>query len=162
MRILQSIKTSVGWFYQVTPDHLINAGVPEPEVRAALAALLKAEIDAEAEAQRLLYITGGAGQALEYQEAAAQAAGALAQEEPKSADFPMLAASIGYDIDPSTGQPATDVKGVARSVNQAFAAFNQIGAAIRAVRLTAKAEFDAAGSIPALQAAREAVVWPTP
>ncbi|WP_354442417.1 hypothetical protein [Methylobacterium sp. 1973] len=133
---------------------------PIPEL-ADIKTALKAEVDAKAEALRLTLITAGSGQAMEYQEAYAQAKAALAVSgaiEPS--DYPMLAATIGVDIDPKTGKPAADVLGVARSVKAAYEAFLQVGAAIRGTRLLAKAEIDAASDVGHAQVIFTAIKWP--
>ncbi len=74
--------------------------------------------------------------------------------------YPMLAATIGTDIDPETGAAATDILGVARSVQAARDAWLAIGSAIRGTRLKAKAAIDAAATVEAAQAAFDAVEWP--
>lgn len=128
---------------------------------APLKGMLKAQVDATAEALRLTLITPGSGQAMEYQEAYAQAQAALAVSGTvKASDYPMLAATIGVDIDPETGKPAADVLGVARSVKAAYEAYLQAGAAIRGARLLAKAEIDAAADAITAQAVFAAIQWP--
>lgn len=127
----------------------------------ALKADLKARVDAEAEALRLTLITAGSGQAMEYQEAYAQAQAALAVAGTvKASDYPMLAATIGVDIDPDSGKPAADALGVARSVKAAYEAFLKVGASIRGARLLAKAEIDAAPDADLAHAVVAAIKWP--
>ncbi|MGU3386944.1 hypothetical protein ACLBYG_20705 [Methylobacterium sp. D53M] len=128
---------------------------------------LKAQVDAEAEALRLTLITPGSGQAMEYQEAYAEAvqvdaamkANASATFDP--AAFPMLAASLGFDLDPQTGKATTDIPGEARAVLAAYDAYQKAGAAIRGVRLRAKAAIDEAADAASASAAAAAIVWPT-
>lgn len=123
---------------------------------AALKADLKAAVDDAAERERLKYVTAGAGQAMEYQQAAAEAADLLSaiqfdpEFEPDPAQFPMLAASIGIDGD--------TLAEVAATVNTMHTQWQAIGSAIRAARLTAKAAIDAAGDEAAAQAIKPA--WP--
>jgi hypothetical protein len=117
---------------------------------AALKDRAKAQIDAEAERQRLRWITPGAGQAMTYARKVEQAKAVLAAVDPQPADYPMLAASIGID--------GADIVGVANTVVAMDAAWEQIGAAIEAARLTAKQEIDGAGSVAAVEAVE--VVWP--
>ncbi|WP_018261364.1 hypothetical protein [Methylobacterium sp. WSM2598] len=137
-------------------------GVPDAVIVPAVRAKLAALVDAKAEALRLALVTPGAGQAMEYQEVRAQAGAALASSGAvKASDYPMLAASIGIDIDPLTGAPATDVLGVARAARAAAAAWVEAGAAIRAARLAAKAAIAAAATPEAAVAAFEAATWPT-
>ena len=132
---------------------------------ADLKAMLRAAVDAAAEAQRLLLITPGSGQAMEYQEAYAEAvqvdaavkASAGATFDP--AAFPMLSASLGYDLDPTTGKPTIDIAGEARAVLAAYDAYQKAGAAIRGVRLKGKAAIDAAVDAAAANAAFVAIAW---
>jgi len=148
--------------------------VSDAEMRAVLApyglmlslddlkAQLKARVDAKAEEVRLTLITPGSGQAMEYQEAYAQAQAALAATGTvKDTDYPMLAATVGIDTDPQTGKAAKDVLGVARSVKAAYEAFLTAGAAIRGARLGGKAAIQAAGNAADAQSACDAISWPT-
>ena len=131
---------------------------------AALKSGLSRAVDVDAEARRLQLITPGSGQAMEYQEAYAEAVqvdgAAKAGHAVDAAGFPMLAASIGYDRDPQTGQPTTDVVGEARAVLAAYDAYQRAGAAIRGARLAAKKAIDAAATGDAARAAYFAIVWP--
>lgn len=132
---------------------------------ATLKIQLKARVDAAAEAARLQVITAGSGQAMEYQEAYAEAVQVYTtlKATPDAtfdpAAFPMLSASIGLDTDPQTGQPTTDVAGEARAVLTAYDAYQRVGAAIRGARLRAKAAIDAAADAEAAQAAFGAVTF---
>lgn len=129
-----------------------------------------ADIDAQAEKQRLIYITPGAGQAMVYLQKQTQATAALAAVAAKppmtaadgAAAFSLLAAEVGITDDPSTGKPAADVFGVARNVQALSAAWLPIAAAIEAARLKTKAAISAATTADAAQAARNAVAWPAP
>jgi len=134
-----------------------------------LQARLCADIDDQAEQQRLKYITGGAGQAMVYlqkQTQAAQALAALSAAPPMTADqgrqaYPLLAAEIGITVDPSTDAPAGDVFGVARIVQATVQSWLPVAAAIEAMRLRTKAAIGAALTVPAAHAARDAAAWPT-
>lgn len=158
---------------EVAPDLPLDADGAPVGYAAAAAGLLGAlrktlrdAVDARAEALRLTLITPGSGQAMEYQEAfneAVQVSNALAADPAASIDagrFPMLAASIGFDRDPSTGVPTVDVPGEARSVLAAYDAYQRAGAAIRAARLRGKAAIDAAPDATAARAALTAIAWP--
>lgn len=126
----------------------------------AVKTALRAQVDADAAAARLKYITAGAGQAMEYQAVTTEAERIAGDQAPVLADYPMLAASIGIDLDPQTGAPATDLQGAARSVMAAAAQWSAVGAEIRRVRLAAK---DAIGKAPDETAARlvaASVAWP--
>ncbi|WP_288581449.1 hypothetical protein [uncultured Methylobacterium sp.] len=145
-----------------TVAELRRAAVPEVDIRAGVVAHLAAAIDEQAEQLRTRFITPGAGQALEYQEAQTQAAAALkgAASAATAEKYPMLAASIGVDIDPETGAPATDIVGVARGVQAARDAWLAIGAAIRGVRLKGKAAIATAATVEEAVAAYDAIGWP--
>lgn len=140
---------------------LLSIKVPESVILPALAGRLKSAVDDKAEALRLSAVTGGSGQAMEYQEAQTQAFAVLADPKDASAEkYPMLAATIGFDIDPDTKAPATDVVGVARSVVAAYTAWVGFGSAIKSARIKGKAAIDKAGSIADAAAAFEAIEWP--
>ena len=140
---------------------LAKLGVPAAALLAAVQTFLRGKVDATAENLRTALLTPGAGQAMEYQEAQAEAEAALAAGgTPTPAAYPMLAASIGLDVDPSTGAPAADVLGVARSVQARVQAWLTLGAAIRGARLHGKAAIDAALTVEAAAAAVDAIAWP--
>jgi hypothetical protein len=150
-------------FYAATPAELLAHGVPASVVLPVIKAALKVAVDDRAEALRGLLITPGAGQAMEYQEAQAQAFAVL--EDPAAAlaapgRFQMLAVSVGVDLDPQTNAPATDLVGVARSIKAAYDGWQMAGAAIRGARLRGKAAIDAAVDLDAAAAAFAAVEWP--
>jgi hypothetical protein len=158
---IASVEYGGRYFYETTPADLRAQGVPEAAFLPVVKAALRAAIDAQAEALRGLLITAGTGQAMEYQESQAQAFAALATPETATAErYKMLAATIGLDLDPTTGAPATDVLGVARSIKAAYDAWETAGAAIKRGRLSAKAAIDAAPDLDAAAAAFAAVAWP--
>ncbi|GJD93351.1 hypothetical protein [Methylobacterium iners] len=142
-------------------DALAAAGVPDVLVLDQVKDHLKAGVDAKAETLRNLIMTPGSGQVMEYQEVQAQAVAALkAPSTATEAKYPMLAASIGIDIDPSTGEPATDVLGVARSISAAYSLWQQAGSAIRGVRLAGKKAIDEATTAEEAAEAYGAITWP--
>lgn len=146
----------------MTAAALVAAGVSEARVLQVLKVRLAQAIDERAEDLRARLLSPGVGQAMEYLEVQAQAFAALAKPTEASADrFPMLAASIGLDIDPETGATAADVLGVARSIRAAYDAWNTAGAAIRKVRLSAKAAIAAATTLAEAEAAASPS-WPAP
>lgn len=122
-----------------------------------------ARVDADAEAVRLRYITPGAGMALTYQEKFAQAqavhamgmdaANALNQTD-REAQFPTLSASIGIE--------APTLYDCANLVLTKYAAFAALSLVIERTRLAAKASIKSATTVQGVQAAYEAVAWPTP
>ncbi len=154
--------TSAGMTYQAYKVvDLRAAKVPEAAILSAAQAALSARVDTKAERIRSQVVGSYSGQAMEYQEALVQATAALAS--PNSATtalYPMLAASIGIDVDPLTGALATDVLGVARAVTAASAAWLAIGAAIRKARLAGKAAIAATTTPEAAAAAHDAITWP--
>lgn len=138
-----------GW----THDGDAFASPPPPQIDlAALKALLKQEIDTAAEAERLKYITPGAGQAMTYARKVEQAKAAQADADPEPGDYPLLAASIGID--------GGDVLAVAATVLSMDAAWEQIGAGIEAARLNGKRAVDLAETAEAARAVE--VIWPSP
>lgn len=150
-----------GHHIDMTAADLVQMRVPEGEVLTGFKGQLCAQLDAHAERLRLGIITPGAGQALEYQEAQVQAAAALKAASSATAEkYPMLAATVGIDIDPETGKPATDVLGVARSVQAARGVWVKMGPAIRTARRKAKAQIRAAASLEDAEHAYLAVCWP--
>lgn len=144
-------------------EGLRDREVGEDVILAAVKGGYKAAVDEEAERRRNLVATPGAGQAMEYQETEAQAREALVAASSGTLDpaaYPMLAATVGLDIDPSTGAPAVDVLGVARSVMTARNAWVVFGSALKAARLKGKAAIDAASGLAAAEAAYNAITWP--
>ncbi|MGF3028015.1 hypothetical protein ACQVP2_35145 [Methylobacterium aquaticum] len=148
----------------ITPEQAEATGVAPDMVLSAVKAHLHALVDAQAEALRSRVVTPGAGQALEYQEAQAQAAAALAggASSATAERYPMLAVTVGIDIDPQTGEPAADILGVARGVQAARGAWLAIGVAIRGARLKGKAAIGAATTLDEAIAAHAAIAWPAP
>ena len=120
----------------------------------AIKAQLRLQLDYAAEAERLKYITPGAGQAMTYQAKAAEAKAFLAAADPDSSDFPLLSAEVGIT--------ANSLAGVALIVAGAYAQWQVIGAAIEAARLGGKAAIEAAADADAAQTAFDAVTWPSP
>lgn len=130
------------------------AGQDPSAVLDDLKSHLRSNVDTAAEAERLKYITAGAGQAMTYQQEADEAARYLSASNPKPADYPMLAAEVGIT--------AEDFAGVAAVVNAAYRNWQQLGASIEAVRLGTKAAIDAATNVDDAHAIIVAVNWPNP
>ncbi|SEH51312.1 hypothetical protein SAMN05216228_10028 [Rhizobium tibeticum] len=128
----------------------------EPAPLADVKARLKAVIDIAAEEERLKYITGGAGQAMTYQQKSDEAKRYFAALEaggtPEPSDFPLLSAEVGITA-PTLGEVAAIVSG-------AFLQWQVIGSAIEAARLGTKASIEAAATASDAEAAANAVVWP--
>ncbi|UYT57767.1 hypothetical protein OHI65_14955 [Brucella sp. MAB-22] len=128
---------------------------PRSEVDlTALKKALKIEIDDAAEVERLKYITPGEGQAMTYQQKVDEARAFKAASNPKAADYPVLSSEVGIT--------AETLSEVADIVLAAFALWQQIGAAIEAVRLGAKRDIDAAADEAAARAIVDAIEWPQP
>ena len=119
-----------------------------PEAKAAL----KTKVDVDAEAQRLIYITPGAGQAMTYQQKLAEARLVDAGES-NTAVVPVLAASVGIE--------ANTLSQCATLVLAKYAQWQAIANAIETVRLGAKKDIDAAESIEDADAVYEAIEWPS-
>ncbi|CAB4327459.1 MULTISPECIES: hypothetical protein [unclassified Brucella] len=116
-------------------------------------AQLKRRIDADAETERLKYITPGNGQAMTYQQKVDEARAFKAASNPKAADYPVLSSEVGIT--------AETLSEVADIVLAAFALWQQIGAAIESIRLGAKRDIDAAEDEAAARAIVDAIVWPS-
>jgi len=141
------------------PIHqLPNGGWAEKtdeDLLADLKARLAARIDAEAEAARLSFITGGAGQAMIYQRKGEEARALIAAGgTPAAQDYPILAASVGIEAD--------NLGDVAQMVVAREAAWVSAGAAIEAVRLAAKKAVSVAETADDAVAEASSLTWPKP
>ncbi|WP_199091550.1 hypothetical protein [Bosea sp. ASV33] len=116
----------------------------------ALKVALKACIDADAEAERLKYITPGAGQAMTYQAKADEARRLQNDATPKAANYPLLSAEVGVT--------APTLTGVGAVVLEAYQQWQTVGGAIETARLTAKKQVDDAETAEAVRAVRP--IWP--
>ncbi|WP_417842032.1 hypothetical protein [Terasakiella sp.] len=116
-------------------------------------------VDTDAERERLLLITPGAGQAMVYQEKKTEAAKLLAELSDGTAlanidatQYPFLSAEVGL-----TGE---DLEAVAQAVTTQTALWTQRTAAIETVRLRVKSEIFEAPDVPAVRAIFDALEWP--
>ena len=144
---------------------------PVPSLTSVQAALCS-DIDTQAEAQRLRYVTPGACQMATYLLKRSQALQALAAQSANTAAnmtadalataYPYLAAEIGITADPTTKAAATDVYGVARAVSAVSSVWQPLDIAIEKVRLATKLVISAATTVAAAQAAHDVVAWPAP
>lgn len=121
-----------------------------PEIKASL----KAYVDAAAETERGKYITAGSGQAMTYLQKAAEASAYLASPDPAPNAYPLLSAEVGITA-PTLGE-------VADVINSAFTKWQLVGAAIEAVRLSAKSAIENADTAAAAQAVAEQLTFPQP
>jgi len=132
---------------------------PQEPPLEPLRAFLEVQVDREAEAARLRFITAGAGQALEYQATEAQARAWLAAVDPVLADYPFLQAEV-QAIAAVTGF-APPVSAVATEVVAQADAWQAVGSEIKRRRRAAKMAIAAATTVAEAQAAAS-VNWPTP
>lgn len=149
------------WHVQLAA-YLENGGLisstppPAPAMSSAqLAAYksgVKAGIDITAETQRLKYITGGAGQALTYQQKLNEIEKLGSDNSPVEANYPMLAADIGVN--------AKTLSEAAALVSGAYGQWLVIGSEIEKARLKAKFDVDAAKNAAAVDAVIAAITWP--
>ncbi|MBP2566797.1 hypothetical protein J2766_003394 [Agrobacterium tumefaciens] len=146
--------TTIGGF-QIVDAPIVED--PDPDANLDLdqwKAKLISKIDADAENARLHYITGGAGQAMTYQQKAQEAVAVLAligSGEIDPSGFPLLAAEIGIT--------APSLIEVAQVVNAAHQGWRVVGAEIEALRLGGKSAVSAASTIPEAKAAA-LIQWP--
>jgi hypothetical protein len=113
------------------------------------------QIDLEAERARLQFITPGAGMAAVYLAKYDEARSAMADSAPTPEKYPILAASIGSD----DGQTLEEVCATVIAVQQQW---RYVAGAIEGIRLRAKADIKAAGTLPEVQAIRKGINWPKP
>jgi hypothetical protein len=126
---------------------------------AGLKRELQDQVDREAEAARLRFITGGAGQALEYQATEAEARAFLAAAAPALAAYPFLKAEV--DARELAEGTAPAPAAVAAEIVAQAEAWTVVGAEIKRLRRAAKLAIDAAASPQAARAAAM-VTWPEP
>lgn len=131
------------------PKPVAYSGPGLTEIKLAL----KRQIDADAEVERLKYITPGNGQAMTYQQKVDEARAFKAASDPQASDYLILASEVGIT--------AETLAEVADIVLAAFAQWQQIGAAIEGIRLGAKRDIDAAADEAAARAIADAIVWPS-
>lgn len=126
---------------------------------AALKAQALREVDEMAEIARLRFITGGAGQALEYQQTEVEARAFLAQPDQSIAAFPFLKAELDA-IEATTGQ-AFEPYLIATNVVTQAEAWRVAGSEIKRLRRAAKLAIDAATTPEQIEQAKN-IAWPQP
>lgn len=114
-------------------------------------------VDDAAEVVRLRFITGGAGQALEYQQTEWEARAWRFDEELDN--FPFLKAEVDA-LAEATGQPPDPGAVVATILAQAEA-WQSVGAEIKRLRRAAKLAIDAATTPEQIEQAKN-IAWPQP
>lgn len=141
--------------------HLAALPVPAAVDLGLYKIAASAQVDAAAETARLLYLTPGSGQALEYQQTQEDAVRALAQDPNATlaaSDYPWLASEqaalhqVGQDV---------TLRQVAQAVLEQTQAWATIGTQIKTMRRTTKLRIDAAKTFAEVQSALDAVKWPT-
>lgn len=146
--------------YRVNPDTLLVEALPPPAPPLDLVKRLAVmQVDDAAEHARLAFITGGAGQALEYQQTEWEARAWVAALEPDLVDYPFLKAEVDA-IAGVTGQ-AVEPATVASSVMAQAEAWREAGSQIKRLRRTAKLAIDAATTVEEIEQARN-IAWPQP
>ena len=115
-----------------------------------------AAIDAAAERARLRFLTGGAGQALEYQATEVEARAYAGAGD--ASDWPWLAAEQAALA--AVGQAAS-LADVAAAVIAQADAWRSVGASIKALRRAAKLQVEAATTAAEIRTAAT-VSWPSP
>jgi hypothetical protein len=141
-----------GGFAVVDPPEPEQPPEPQPPTLPEVKISLKAIVDAIAEAERSKYITSGSGQAMTYMQKSNEASAFLAATNPVPSDYPLISAEIGIT--------APTLAEVAAIVNSAYVQWQQIGAAIEAVRLGTKVRIEAATAVDEAQAAAASAIWP--
>lgn len=132
----------------------VRAETPQ-EVAGAKASAL-AQVDADAEAARLRFITPGAGQSLEYAATEAEARAYLAAPSGAPEDWPWLNAERL-----AAGGTATLTQ-VAQQVIALSEAWHAIGAEIKRRRRAAKMAIEAATTAYAVREILDSIEWPAP
>ncbi len=140
---------------------LLALPMPTPPDLASYKLAASTTIDAAAEQARLIFLTPGSGQALEYSATQADAEAALRQDPSatlKPEDYPWLSAEQAALH--QVGQDVTLLQ-VAHGVIAQMTAWDSVGAHIKLIRRTAKLQIDAATNFAQVQSAVAAVAWPT-
>lgn len=123
------------------------------ELAAAKAAAI-VDVDAQAEAARLLFVTAGAAQALVYESKRHEALAMVGVADPRPADFPFLSAEVGIT--------APTLIEVGAAVRATAAQWAGVAAVIEHLRLSAKAAIATAPTAAAARAASTGIAWPQP
>lgn len=120
-----------------------------------LKAQLKNRIDSDAETARLLFITGGSGKAMSYQEKLSEARLVLEDEDQvvDPALVPIMAAEANAR--------GITILQAAQLIHQTYLGFKQVEAVINATTISAKQSISDASDAAAARAAYEAIAWPS-
>ncbi len=149
---------TMNWHYA---NSVLTATTPAAPPLATLQAAAYSQIDAAAEATRLLWITPGAGQAMEYMQTQTEANAASAAADPLDpAQYPMLAAELAANV--AAGNTSITLRQIAQAASAQIAAWQSTGVSIKQVRMAAKLQIAAATTGAAIDAIVAGVAWPTP
>lgn len=111
-----------------------------------------AQIDREAEAERLKYITPGDGQSMTYMRKANQARALANAATPANLSlYPAVVNEIGLSA-PDTGNPEADARAVAASILAREDSWGPISDVIEKARLSAKRAVEAASTVAEIEA----------
>jgi hypothetical protein len=135
---------------------------PEPPIEQVRASAM-AQVDQAAERARLRWITPGAGQAMEYLQTEGEARAYLAAgapAEPAAGLYPFLRAE--QEASAEAGLPAASFTAIAERVVLAADAWAAAGAAIKALRRTAKMRIELAETAEEAWAIAGEISWPAP
>src|SRR5690625_2137288 len=124
----------------------------------ALREAARRRIDAEAETLRQRHVTPGTGQAMTYMAKEAQARACMAEESPEPSAYPLLAATVGIERHPETGEVAESVQDVAAIVLAILDQWMQAAAAIERARIGAKQAVEDAATPAEIETAAD-VTW---
>ena len=128
-----------------------------PEELAAAKATASAEVDGQAEATRLRFITPGAGQSLEYAATEAEARAFMAAGGAGAPEaYPWL------NAERLAAGGSASLAEVAQQVLALADAWHATGAEIKRIRRAAKLQVEAAATIAAVRAAVAGTDWPLP
>lgn len=122
----------------------------------------QAEIDGQAEHERLVLITPGSGQAMVYLEKQREARAFQADPAPDEAAYPLLAASVGVDVVPGTGEPVGTMEAAAAVILAIAGEWAQAAASIEGRRRRAKRAAAGAADVASVEAAMTAEGWQVP
>lgn len=150
-----------GEFYQITNtspsfdgNTLTYTRTWSPMDLGYVQSTLRARIDADAENERLKYITPGSGQALTYVNKERQARAFLIDQSPEKTSYPLLTACLGVD-----GETLSDV---ASTIVARADQWMVIGSYLETVRLGAKQNVTNATTVDAAVDAAKAISWTLP
>lgn len=138
----------------------VGAYVEPPGRLAERKAALSRQVDADAEAVRLKYITPGSGMSMTYREKFEQALEVIAlgelsanalTEAQRIDQYPTIAASVGLE--------AETLFACAQLVQQKYEAFADLSYGIERTRLAGKAAIAAASDVAGVESAYASITW---